>query len=107
MYRLLKSKGNNGTISVENVEKKAYTVIGRLTTRIITILDEAGVSVGTEEIKYTDEWDMPISSELATKLLELAMPIKKPIRDQRKKPPKIDNKHIDAMDVLLGLAQYN
>ena len=39
MYKILKDKGNNMNIVLENTETKASIVIGRLTIDILSILE--------------------------------------------------------------------
>lgn len=111
MYRLLKSKGNNMNVTLENTDTKASVIIGRLTYETLKTLEDAGFSFKTEDggLNVRDEWDLEITDETAKTLADKAMRMKKPIRDQKKKPetPKTDNKKVDAMDVLLGLASYN
>lgn len=111
MYRVLKERGNNAVITLENTETKASIIIGRITMEILAILEKEGISVGdptTGALK--DKWEFHISDDTAKELSAKAMRMSKPIRDQRKvkeEPPKKNNKHVDAMDVLLGLASYN
>lgn len=113
MYKLLKEKGNNVSITLENTETKASIIIGRLTMDILSILEsKAGVHFGDSEgeIQLKDKWDITIKDETAKELSAKAMRMSKPIRDQRKvkkEEPKKSNKEIDASDVLLGLANYN
>ena len=113
MYKILKEKGNNMNIVLENTETKASIVIGRLTMDILSILEKEGVHFGDSEgeIQLKDKWDIVIGDETAKELSAKAMRMSKPIRDQRKvkvkEEPKKSNKEIDAMDVLLGLANYN
>ena len=111
MYRLLKEKGNNLNVILENTETKAQLNLGRLTIDILTLLErKEGMTFGeggTTQLK--DEWNFSISEETAKELSTKAMRMSKPIRDQRKvkDEPKKSNKEIDALDVLLGLANYN
>lgn len=113
MYKVLKEKGNNVNITLENTETKASIMIGRLSMDILGILErEEGVHFGDapDEIALKDSWDITIKDETAKELSAKAMRMSKPVRDQRKvkeEQPKKENKHIDAMDVLLGLANYN
>lgn len=108
MYKLLKDKGTGANVIIENTSTKASVIIGKLNTKIIKILEDAEYKVN-----ITEEWNIEINSETAKSLIiNTAMKIKKPIRDQRKKTAneinrKMYNKEIDAMDVLLGLANYN
>ena len=112
MYRLLKEKGNNLNVILENIDTRAQLNLGRLTIDILTLLEiKEGMTFGeggTTQLK--DEWNFSISEETATELSAKAMRMSKPIRDQRKhkeEQPKKNNKEIDALDVLLGLASYN
>ena len=112
MYRLLKEKGNNLNVVLENIDTKAQLNLGRLTIDILTLLEtKEGLTFGDGgKIQLKNEWNFNISEETAKELSEKAMRMSKPIRDQRKhkeEKPKKSNKEIDAMDVLLGLASYN
>ena len=113
MYRVLKEKGNNVSITLENTETKASIIIGRLSMDIRSLLEkEEGIHFGDsdDEIKLKDKWELTIKDETAKELSAKAMRMSKPVRDQSKKSEQVlkkDNKSIDAMDVLLGLANYN
>ena len=111
MYRLLKEKGNNLNVILENIDTRAQLNLGRLTIDMLTLLEKKeGMTFGesgTTQLK--DAWDFTIKDETAKELSAKAMRMSKPIRDQRKhkEEPKKSNKQIDAMDVLLGLANYS
>ena len=113
MYKLLKEKGNNSNVILENTETKAQLNLGRLTIDMLSLLErEEDLTFGEKSgvIQFKDEWDIPIKDETAKELSAKAMRMSKPIRDQRKHKEeeiKKSNKEIDAMDVLLGLASYN
>ena len=110
MYRVLKEKGNNVNITLENIETKASVIIGRVTIEILNILESAGHKIGDGGVAtIKDAWSLEVNEEVGKEIASKAMRMSKPIRDQRKKPetPKKENRHIDAMDVLLGLASYN
>lgn len=111
MYRVLKEKGNNAVITLENTETKASIIIGRITMEILAILEKEGIHFGDPTGgTLKDKWEFHISDDTAKELSSKAMRMSKPIRDQRKikeETPKKNNKHVDAMDVLLGLASYN
>lgn len=107
MYKVLKEKGNNSNVVLENVETKASIIIGRLTMDILKILETAGHTIGDDGINFKDKWELTVNEEIGKELASKAMTMSKPIRDQRKVKPAKDNKTIDAMDVLLGLANYN
>ena len=112
MYKLVKEYGNNLNVILENTATKAQLNLGRLTIDILTLLEtKEGLTFGDGgEFQLKDGWDFTIKDETAKELSEKAMRMSKPIRDQRKhkeEEPKKSNKEIDAMDVLLGLANYN
>lgn len=106
-YKLLKDS-NDTTITIENLDTKSSINMGNLTMERLNILEKAGYKTEEDGHKLTDKWDWFIEEETAKELISTTMKIKKPIRDQRKKNiKKEENKKIDAMDVLLGLANYN
>lgn len=110
MYKILKDKGSNKNVILENTETSASVVIGRLSMTIIEILTkQEHMSFGTEEgsTKLTDNWGFEVSSDTAKELQKLALKIEKPIRKKAESTPdKNMNKTIDALDVLLGKANY-
>lgn len=113
MYKVLKDKGNNMSITVENTETKASVMIGKMTLDILSILNKSGYSIGDEasDIHLKDEWSLDVSDETGKLLAEKAFKMTKPIRakvEQATEPEvkKKSNKQIDAMDVLLGFASY-
>ena len=103
MYRIIKDKGYDKPVTVENTSTKATIIVGRMSISMLQILEEAGKPVTGAQF---EKWDLEVNKETADKLVKLAMPMKKPIRT-KKEIAKTRNKDIDAMDVLLGLAQYN
>ena len=108
MYKVFKDKGLHSNIVLENTETKARLDIGRISISILDILSRAGYKEEDNTLKLVDKWELSINKEHADEISKLAMRMKKPIRDQRKTTTKKEeNKKIDAMDVLLGLAQYN
>lgn len=113
MYRVLKDKGNNASVTLENLDTGASIIIGKLSMDIIRILEAQGYVFDTdkdEAISLRDAWNLSVSDETATKLSKIAMSISKPPRDQSKKSKQSEHTEnkpvIDAMDVLLGLAKY-
>ena len=113
MYRVIKAQGNNANVAVENTDTKANVIIGRISIEMLNILEKAGHKISSKSgeggISMTSAWNISVDTETASALSKMTMKMKKPIREQSKKAvtPKKDNKHIDAMDVLLGLASYN
>lgn len=118
MYKLLKEKGTNKNVTLVNTETNASLIIGKLSIEILDILKEDGHSFGSEkdDTRLVDAWALDISDDVAKTLSHIALRMKKPIRnkvditqedEQVKDLFKKPNKDIDAMDVLLGLANYN
>lgn len=112
MYKVLKEKGNNSNITLENMETKASIVLGRISMPILDILKDAGHTFDGDDISLKDEWNLEVNDEAGKALAKQAMTMSKPVRDQSNKAKAKDlfqkpNKEIDAMDVLLGLANYN
>lgn len=111
MYKILKDKGSNKNIILENTDTSASVVIGRLSMTILEILTkQEHMTFGSEEghTKLTDNWEFEVSSDTAKELQKLALKIEKPIRKSKSQasPDKTVNKTIDALDVLLGKANY-
>lgn len=106
-YKLYKERGVRGDITVTNEDSAITINLGCVNREILEILEEGGVKPPSNNF----EWEYIISKELATKLASTTMSIKKPIRHQKKIPTVPVNtnnqsEQVDAMDVLLGLAQY-
>ena len=103
MYKLLKEKGNNSNVILENTETKAQLNLGRLTIDMLSLLErEETLTFGEKSgvIQLKDEWDIPIKDETDKELSAKAMRMSKPIRDQRKHKEediKKRNKEIDAI----------
>lgn len=112
-YKLLKEKGHSKVITLENTETHASLIIGRVTPSLLGVLKECeDITVGRDvgELNVNDAWDFLVKDDTSKQLSRLAMTMSKPIRDQSNKAKaettKEKNKQIDAMDVLLGLANY-
>lgn len=118
MYRVLKEKGNNQNIILENTETKGSMIIGKLT---MTIMRELEKEITFDEsrddaVKLKDKWDFEVSSELAKELMKLASPIKKPVRSKtskseqaqpiqekpKKKLTKSGREVVDVFDLIYG-----
>ena len=110
MYKLTKPKGYTSVVTITETESYASIDLGTPSITMLDILVSAGVLDETDSSKAFNEWNFDIEKDVADKLFPLAMRIEKPKRDQRKIKPeetKVNNKNIDALDVLLGLAQYS
>lgn len=105
MYKVIKNEGSYSTITLVNTETKASVMIGKLGIEIITILTDAG-----HRLESHEAWDLVVAPDTATKLYNLTMTMRKPIRYQSKKheqaSTKIDMNEPDAFDVLFGRAKY-
>ena len=108
-YIVTKEAGNNRNVVLLNDVTSSSVILGRISTDMLEILKEDGHDIDPDEL--TKEWSIKVSEEIGKKLAGLAFKTKKPIREQKKKvtpeeDAKTKNKQIDAMDVLLGLANY-
>lgn len=113
-YKVLKEKGHSKTITLENTETHASLIIGRVTPSLLGVLKEyEDITTGREdgELNVNDAWDFLIKDETSKALSRLAMRMEKPVRDQSNKAKveikKQSNKTIDALDIILGRANYN
>lgn len=107
MYKVTKSKGSGQNVILMNTDTAASINLGRISIKILDIIKEDGYSAEAGTITMTDEWDLKISSEAKDKLARLAMPMSKPIRDQRKKPKeKTEHKStsgdVDIFNLIYG-----
>lgn len=108
MYRVIKGEGYGANVSVENTDTLATVMIGRADTAITSILEKQGYRFGAMKddgvISYDEEWHLAVNKEIAEELVHLALNIKKPFRDQRKKPEeKKVGVEVDAFDLIYGI----
>jgi hypothetical protein len=106
MYRVFKPAGFGTTITIINIDTHASVNIGSTTIKIMNILRSTGIAEGV--IDPTIEWNFGIDEPTAKELVHLALNIKKPIRDQRKKPEDKPTAgkvgvDIDAFDLIYGI----
>lgn len=107
MYKVLKAEGSSANVIIENTETKANIMIGKLTRTIIDTIREGKTDDFTIP-EYSSIWNFEVNKETALKLAGLVSTIKKPMRDQRKKPTE-DKKEIkitsgvDAFDLIYGI----
>lgn len=108
MYKIIKDRGYYSVVTLVNTEAKSSIMIGKLDTDIVCILTEAGHRVEVGHLDPHDAWDLTVNSETATKLYNLTMKMRKPIRKQVKREPSVINQQDepDLFDVLFGLASY-
>lgn len=105
MYRILKDKGFNQTITLENLNTNAQINLGKLSTTMLAILEDSeGLRFGVKEdglILVNDEWNINIKDETAKKLTEKILNSSIKIKTK-----KLEQNKIDAWDVLFGKAKY-
>ena len=99
MYALTKPTGMLSNVTLENTTTKMTINLGRITVSILSILKEEGYSKEDGNLDVSASWDIKISAEAKDKLARLAMPMKKPIRDQKKKPEDKVNRPTPGADV--------
>lgn len=112
MYRVLKEKGNNQVVTLENTETKASIILGKLGMSVMSTLEKE-IDFEDRGLKFTDKWDLEISPELGKELAKCASPIKKPIRTKtsgsikseqapKKKKTKSGREVVDVFDLIFG-----
>lgn len=116
MYKLIKDKGSNSNVTLQNLDTHASIVLGKPTFTMLSLMSEVdGIRFDSDD-SSTDlrsPWRLEVSDDLAKALAGTAMTIMKPVRTQSKKkeveqpaPTPGEKPVVDAMDVLLGLAKY-
>lgn len=107
MYRVNKEVGTSENVYLQNTDNGAELNLGRITPTMIHILEEDGYKFdGTDgAVTLIEKWTLKVSDGPKDKLRKLAMPMKKPIRDQRKvKEEKKESKQpVDLLDIIYGL----
>jgi hypothetical protein len=111
MYRVVKEIGVNENVFLQNTDTMAEVNLGRITPTICRILEKDGYSLGEiytgTAVTLKEKWTLNISDEVKDELRKLAMPINKPIRDQRKvkqEEKKVTTQPVDILDIIYGLA---
>lgn len=114
MYRVNKEPGTKENVYLQNTDTMAEINLGRITPELLRILTKDGyvfedVTGSTEDaITLKEKWTLKVSDEVKDELRKLAMPMKKPIRDQRKVKPQEEKKEVkqpvDILDIIYGLA---
>lgn len=86
MYKILKEKGNNQNIMIENTDTGSSIIIGKLNMSIMKELEKElrFDETRADAIKLKDKWDFDISDDLAKGIMSVASPIRKPIRAKTK-----------------------
>ena len=108
MYSITKAKGLYQNVVLTNVDTMGSINLGKISIPMLDIIKEEI----TEELITADEWALNVSSETASKLSKLAMPMKKPIRDQRKKKEektsvqdRVNNGEVDLFNLIYGAVE--
>lgn len=114
MYKIVKEEGKIENVFLQNTDTMAEVNLGRISPAVIRILTEDGYKfediTGKEDdsITFKEKWNLKVNNEdTKDKLRKLAMPMKKPIRDQRKiktEQKKEEKKIVDVLDIIYGLA---
>ena len=113
MYTVTKRRGYSSTITLTNDETGASAILGVTNMPILKILNDYLTEIAHEEptLDARDEWLISVDDETANALKHtMYKGTKKPERHQSKKSEQPqstqEKKQVDAMDVLLGLANY-
>ena len=109
MYKLKKDAGLTATVMIVNTDTKASIMIGTPNIKMKWQLEKLGVAVP----EWSEAWDIVINNDTAKALVADIIKTTRPTRKVNNDPDDTTsikqktNKQIDAMDVLLGLAQYS
>lgn len=115
MYRVNKEIGTSENVYLQNTDTMAEINLGSATTTMMDILEKDGHKFSlihpsddiSECITLKEKWTLKVSDEVKDELRKLAMPMKKPIRDQRKvkqEEKKETKQPVDLLDIIYGLA---
>ena len=115
MYKVVKEVGTNENVFLQNTDNGAELNLGRATTTMMDIIEKDGYKFSlihpsddiSECITLKEKWTLKVSDEVKDELRKLAMPMKKPIRDQRKvkqEEKKETKQPVDILDIIYGLA---
>ena len=110
MYRVNKEPGATENVYLQNTDTMAEINLGRVTPGLLRILETDGYKFDDTEdaITLKKKWTLNVSEEVKEQLRKLAMPMKKPVRDQRKVKPQQEEKKeikqpVDLLDIIYGL----
>ena len=109
MYRVNKEPGATENVYLQNTDTMAEINLGRITPGLLRILEIDGYKFDSTDdaITLKEKWTLKVSEEVKEQLRKLAMPMKKPIRDQRKVKPEEEKKEVkqpvDLLDIIYGL----
>lgn len=106
MYRVNKEVGTSENVFLQNTDNGAELNLGRITPTMIHILEEDSYKFDDTDgaITLKEKWTLNVTESTKDKLRKLAMPMNKPIRDQRKKVEEDKKQPVDILDIIYGLA---
>lgn len=108
MYRVVKEMGNTENVYLQNTDTMAEINLGRVTAGIKHALRKDGYKFKTideeDGLTLKEKWNLKVSDEVKDELRKLAMPMNKPVRDQRKKVEEDEKQPVDVLDIIYGLA---
>lgn len=106
MYRVNKEVGTSENVFLQNTDNGAELNLGRITPTMIHILEEDGYKFDDTDgaVTLKEKWTLNVTESTKDKLRKLAMPMNKPIRDQRKKVEEDKKQPVDILDIIYGLA---
>lgn len=109
MYRVNKEYGVSENVYLQNTATMAEINLGRITPRLLKILEADGYKFEETDgsVTLVEKWALIVSEEVKEQLRKLAMPMKKPVRDQRKvkvEEKKESKQPVDILDIIYGLA---
>jgi nucleoid-associated protein YgaU len=108
MYSITKGRGSSQNVILTNTDTMGSINLGKITIPMLDILKRDL----TEELVIAEEWTLNVSAEAASELSKLAMPMKKPIRDQSKKKEektsvqdRVNNGEVDLFNLIYGAVE--
>lgn len=106
MYRVNKEVGTSENVFLQNTDNGAELNLGRITPTMIHILEEDSYKFDDTDgaITLKEKWTLNVTESTKDKLRKLAMPMNKPVRDQRKKVEEGKKQPVDILDIIYGLA---
>lgn len=104
MYKVKKEVGIHANIFLVNDATMAEINLGRLTNDICAILAKDGYAISTIGVGLDPKgaFRLDVSTEVASELARLAMPMKKPNRSKKPAEEKEPKEYADAYDIIFG-----
>lgn len=106
MYKVVKEMGKTENVCLQNTDTMAEINLGRITAGIVNALRKDGYKFETvdekeDRLTLKEKWNLKVSNEVKDELRKLAIPMKKPIRNQRKvKEEKTEI--VNALDLIFN-----